>query len=320
MTEPTAVAAAAEPRLADCPYRDRILAAFGSDRSPDFSQGDPLGWLGAIDELLGSGELPLARFALLRLREHAPDLEWPRTVLDLAEMMPDGCLGGPPFSDDRRSDLQVAARPGAKTVVMVFCGRRHQLNMPLWLFQRWMTTCEVSVVYLRDFAETMYLGGVRSCGSYEATVRRLGRIVEEVKGDRIVCLGNSSGGYGAMRYGLELGAERVFGFGAAVNMTPAFNTFLNRNEAAQRLAADFPEATLDLRELYLAAARRPETELFYGAKAWDDRIHAEHMAGVPGAALRPIPDYDGHGVLPELIRRGQFDQLLRGLASTGDAA
>jgi hypothetical protein len=205
-------------------------------------------------------------------------------------------------------------------VAFVFCGRRHQLNMPLWLFQRWMSTREVSVVYLRDFDETLYVGGVRSCGSFEATVRRLGRIAQEVKADRIVCLGNSSGGYGAMRYGLELGAERVFGFGAATNMALSFNTYLNRFEAAQRLSEGFPEARLDLRELYLAAARPPETELHYGSRAWDDRIQAEHMTGVPGTVLLPMPDYEGHGVLPELIRRGQFDRLLDRMAPVGVAS
>jgi hypothetical protein len=296
-------------------YRERIHTAFDSNGTLDISQGDPLRWMETIDEFLSSGRLETARFALMHLREQAPDMEWPKTLLQLVELMPDWPMDGPRFIDDRHSDLQVIACPGARTVVMAFCGRRGQLNMPLWLLQRWMTRREISVVYLRDFQESMYLRGLRSCGPLETTVERLKRVTEHVKAERIVCIGNSSGGYGALRYGLELGAARVFAFSGAVNMAPAFNTFLNKADAALRLSKAFPTATLDLRELYLAAARRPEAELFYGAKNWDDRIQAEHMIGVPGAALRPIPGYAGHAALPELIRLGQFDALLDRMAS-----
>ncbi len=291
-------------------YHKHIRDAFRAKRPPDLSEGDPRDWIKTVDELLGAGRLNLARFTLNHLRKQAADLEWPKTMLEIVSMMPEGSVGGPRFVDDVKSDLQVVPREGARTVVMGFCGHRHQLNIPLWLFQRWMTKLPVSMVYLRDFGDTCYLGGVRSCGSFDATARRLRQVADEVKADRIVCLGNSSGGYGAMRYGLELGAARVFAFSGAVNMTPEFNTYLNRNEAALRLAETFPDARLDLRELYLTAPRAPDTELFYGDKSWDDRIHAEHMAGAPGVVLQPLAGYAGHGALPELIQRGRFDEVL----------
>ncbi len=291
-------------------YHSLVHAAFEGGEALDFANGDPREWIKTIDELLSSGKLDLARFALDRLREQAPDLRWPQTISELIDLMPEGSPRERRFVDHRDSDLQLVPRQGARTVVLGFCGRRNRLNMPLWLFQRWMAKLEVSVIYLRDFDESFYLGGVRSCGSLAATVERLRQAIGSMNAERVVCIGNSSGGYGALRYGLELGADRVFSFSGAVNMTPEFNVHLNRKTSALRLAADFPDTNLDLRELYLAAARRPRTELYFGDNAWDDRIHNEHMAGVPGVTLHPVPDYAGHGALPELIRRGEFDPIL----------
>ncbi len=291
-------------------YHSLVRAAFERGEPLDFAGGDPREWIKTIDELLSSGKVELARFALDRLREQAPDLKWPQTVSELVDLMPEGSPRERRFVDDRESDLQLVPRDGARTVVLGFCGRRNRLNMPLWIFQRWMAKLEVSVIYLRDFDETFYLGGVRSCGSLAATVERLRQAIGSMNADRVVCIGNSSGGYGALRYGLELQADRVFSFSGAVNMTPEFNAHLNRKAGALRLAKDFPDDTLDLRELYLAATRPPRTELYFGDNAWDDRIHNEHMAGAPGVTLHPVPDYAGHGALPELIRRGEFEPIL----------
>ena len=296
-------------------YHKSVHAAFKHGEPLDFSQGDPQGWIKTIDELLTVGRVEIARFALERLRQQAPDLEWPETIIELIDLMPEGSALEPRFRDDKDSDLQVVAREGARTVVLAFCGRRNRLNMPLWLFQRWMGKLAVSVVYLRDFDEAFYLGGVRSLGSFAATVSRLRQAIDALKAERVVCLGNSSGGYGALRYGIELEAARVFAFSGAVNMTPEFNTFLNRNAAALRLAEMFPDARLDLRELYLAAARPPAVELYHGAKSWDDRIQNEHMAGLAGVVLEAVPGYAGHGTLPELIRRRQFDPILARIES-----
>ena len=313
-----------EIRLAEGPvpgrvYHSLVQAAFEGGEALDFSQGDPRDWIKTIDEMLSAGRVEWARFALDRLREQAPDLQWPQTVSELIDLMPEGSPREKRFVDDRDSDLQLVPRDGARTVVLGFCGRRNRLNMPLWLFQRWMAKLEVSVIYLRDFDETFYLAGIRSCGSFAATVERLRQAIASLNADRVVCIGNSSGGYAALRFGLELQADRVFAFSGAVDMTPEFNTHLNRKASAEALVQAFPDATLDLRELYLSAPRRPLTELFYGENAWDDRIHSEHMAGVPGVILHPVPDYAGHGALPELIRRGQFDRILtRFIRDDGD--
>ena len=293
----------------------RLTEAHASGAPPQFVAADPMDWIKAIDKLLARGRLEVARSALASLREQQPQLQWADSVLNLVDLLPEAVEAAPRFRDDLASDLQVVERPGSDTVVFAFCGRKQTIGMPLWLFQRWLSRLRASVVYLRDFDDTHYLGGIRSIGSEARTAQELERIAGRLGASRIVCLGNSSGGYAAALYGLQIGAEKVASFSGATNLEPEFNLHLNRVEAAVPLKQRFPKTRLDLRERYLAARSVPCTRLIYGEQAWDDRIHAEHMAGLPGVELMPIEGHQGHGTVAEMVRRRLFEAVLDDLAT-----
>ena len=298
----------------------RLTQAHAGGEAADFSVGAPMDWIMAIDNLLVRGRIEVARSALRRLREQQPQMQWAHSVLRLVDLLPEAVAPEPRFRDDVDSDFQVVERPGSKTAIFAFCGRKHHIGMPLWLFQRWLSRLGASVVYLRDFSDNHFVGGVQSLGSQERTAVALDRLAGKLGAERILCLGNSSGGYGAKLYGLRLGAERVVGFSGATSLDPGFNLHLNRAEAAIAVKQAFPNARLDLREAYLAASRPPRTQLVYGAHAWDDRIHAEHMAGAPGVELLPVEEYAGHGTVAELVHRGRFGPLLDDLAAPSQPA
>ena len=309
---------AKKPSLND--LAERLAEAHARGEAPDFSVGNPMDWIMAIDKLLARGRIEVARSALGRLRERQPQLQWADSVLRLVDLLPEAMEREPRFRDDLDSDLQVVERPGAKTVIFAFCGRKQHIGMPLWLFQRWLSRLRTSVVYLRDFTDSHFVGGVGSLGSQERTVIALDQLAGKLGAERILCLGNSSGGYGAMLYGLQLGAEKVVSFSGAASLDPGFNLHLNRAEAALTVKQAFPDAKLDLREAYLTALRPPRTVVVYGAQAWDDRIHGEHLAGAPGIELLPIEDYAGHGTVAELVHRGRFAPLLDDLAAASEPA
>ena len=296
-------------------FHDHITDAFERRAAPDFSRGHPGKWIKVIDDLLSQGRLEAARHALVHLREQKPDLEWCETVFQLVDRAPEATARSDAFVDDPDSDLQVVPLEGARTMVFAFTGRGHRLNMPLWLFHRWMARLDASVVYVRDFNDRFYLDGIASCGSYEATLDRFRQVRAELGAERVLCLGNCSGGNAALRFGLQLGAERVFAFSSPFNLDPEFTEFLNRRKTAALLSKTFPGVNLDLRALFLGAPRRPETVLFYGDKCWDDRIQSEHMGDIPGVALAPVRGYPGHGALPELIQRGEFGSVLERLVA-----
>jgi hypothetical protein len=171
-------------------------------------------------------------------------------------------------------------------------------------------------VYLRDFRRLHFLGGVLSLGDGRAaTVQALRDLTRSLGVRRTVCYGNSGGAFAAMLYGLDLAAEAVLAVSGTTNLSSDFNTYLRSTGGIARVNKDFPDTPKDLRRIYAAAERRPRVLVSYGEYNWDDRIHAEHVGDVPGVTLRPVEKFMGHNAAMELVRRGEFQDLLDWLLS-----
>jgi hypothetical protein len=289
-----------------------IAAAFREGRTPAFDAEEGGAWINAADWLIENGELKAAQAALRTLNAAMPGLEWAANLCGLFERAPPAEPGMPDFRDDLLKDVQVMARPGAETALILFCGARHRVGMHLPLIHRWLARAGASLVYLRDFHGLCYLKGVASLGEgLEATTAALRRTLDTLGAKRTVCFGCSGGGYGALRYALELGGDAI-SLGSPVNMEPDFNAHMNHGAVARQLKAAFPDQDLDLRRRIEAAPRRPRSLIVYGERNWNERIHAEHMAGLKDTALYPVTGYSGHATAPELIRRGEFEPMLQG--------
>ncbi len=292
--------------------RAAFAQGFADGGPPDLSQGKLADWIFIVDDMILRGELEVAAYAVRSIRELWPDLTWGNNVGELLAQMPRHDPDAPEFVDNTPRSLQVVRREGANTVMLVFCGAKNQVGMPLPMLHRWLSRTGVSLIYLRDRSERAYLGGVRGAGpDLASTITGLKALIQDLGARRVVCYGNSIGGYGALRYGAELGADAVLSMAGIVNLQTRFNTGLHYEDSARKMEATFPGQQLDNREVYLSSGARPSTLMVYGEHNWDDRIHAEHMAGIEGVALMQIDDSKNHNVAAELIRSGRFDDLLR---------
>ena len=296
----------------------KIADAFIAGGAVEFIPEQLGAWLNAADWLVERGELDAAKAALAVLNQGQPGLEWALNLAELLELAPPLGPEMPELHDDLSKDVQVIARPGAETALILFCGVKHRLGMPLPLIHRWLARLDVSLIYVRDFNGLCYLQGIASLGAdLEASVAALRGLLEGLAARRAICLGCSGGGFGATLYALELGGDAI-SLGSPSNMEPAFNQHMNHGAVVRELKAAFPDQDLDLRRRIEAAALRPRTLIVYGDRNWNERIHAEHMTGLEGARLYPVTGYKGHATAPELIRRGEFVAMLEGFI--GDEA
>lgn len=286
--------------------------ALQAGRVPAFDAEDLGDWINAADWLIEHGELGAAEMGLRALNQARPGIEWAMNLCDLFDKAPPPDPDMPDFRDDVAKDVQVMARPGAETALILFCGARHRMGMPLPLVHRWLAGSGASLIYLRDLNGLCYFQGVASLGpDLATTVAAFRRMLGDMGAKRAVCFGCSGGGYGALRYALELGGDAI-SLGSPSNMEPAFNVHMNHGTIARQLKAAFPDEDLDLRRRIEAAPRRPRTLFVYGERNWNERIHAEHMAGLDGADLYPVSGYEGHSTVAELMRRGVFGPLVEG--------
>jgi acyl carrier protein len=286
-----------------------IATALREKRPLDVASRKRADWGRAIELLGSAGDLETAVRGVRTLRARYPQSEFARNMCELFDRMP--AAGGQlPFTDDVQAEVQIVPHPHAADVILLFCGGSHALGISLSAIHRWLGCLPASLVYLRDFRRSFYLQGLSSLGTnLDETLAALRRIVASLNGERVFCYGVSAGTYPALRYGLGLGAEAVIGLAGIIDLDLTADMAVRRT--ITRLRKELPDAATDLRRAYAAARRPPRAHLVYGEANWDDRLHAESLSGLPTVTLDPLPACTVHNVTAELIRRDQYEPLLR---------
>jgi hypothetical protein len=130
---------------------------------------------------------------------------------------------------------------------------------------------------------------------------------------RLWTIGYSAGGLGAIRYGVELGADRALSFAGMTNVghdAPdrfEYGLALVRKRLEARLSAEI----LDLKLFLTSRQYATKIELFYGAEMPRDKAWALHLAGAGNVTLRSIEGLNDH----EILRWLALNCDLRGLLS-----
>jgi hypothetical protein len=282
-----------------------LWLAFSSGGDPRLSRSRVRGWVLGLRELIDSGHLDAAAYALPGLKGSFPQVPYLDYMALVFEHLPPAVGDGRgPFADDRNSDVQIALTPGADTVIVAFTGATHQLGISVNIWDRWFAQLNSHVVYLRDRRKVGYVGGIPVLGSdMKSTIEGLSRLVGDIGARRVVCVGNSAGATGALRYARRLGAERVL----------ALAPITGGRKYAKLVAPDGPTGGVvpwgNLVPLY-RRGRGVRAHILYGEKNAGDRQQSERMAGLPGVTVEALPDWESHHLVAGLIRSGRLGQVL----------
>ncbi len=226
---------------------------------------------------------------------------------------PDGAA----TSFDAGDSVRIARRQGARKIVFVFTGNARQIWLSVHLIHQILPD-DCTVVYLQDPYDCGYIFGLRALGEgYSGTVDGMRRLVAGLDFPEVFVIGSSAGGWGALRYALDLQATRVLAIAPATNLNGLVE---HRDYQAVGAAISkawggpgSPPGDMDLLAVYRSATRPPELILaFGGGHAWD-RDQCRRMAGLPHVTLHEEPGYERHDVMAELIANGSFRRLVDAL-------
>ncbi len=191
---------------------------------------------------------------------------------------------------DPSCEMQVAAVAGAETALLVFTGSNDALSMPLPLFDSYISPLDLTVIYLKDLSRLRYLRGIGTVGGdYPGTISVLREVLARIGARRICTFGNCAGGFGALRYGIELNAARIITFGAPTHSpheTPE-KFEQARNFSRTRLTTRVPAGMSDLRPFLQQHSYHTQIDMFYDADDPRDTLHATHLADQSGVTLHP---------------------------------
>lgn len=177
-------------------------------------------------------------------------------------------------------------------------------------------------LHLRDPKMAWYLQGIEGLGDgLHGTLKAVQRCIKALSPTRVTMLGQSMGGYGALRYGLALGADRVVAIGALSTMDATDARVRGDTRwlpVMERLeAAGIVPAETDLVALARQATAPPELRLHYGARPDApeqgatnlDLFHADRFAALPGCRVTRHGESD-HVVVNHLKATREIDAVL----------
>jgi tetratricopeptide (TPR) repeat protein len=217
---------------------------------------------------------------------------------------------------DPQRDLLLAEVPKTETAVLIFTGANDAVSIPLPIFDRYLATLDFTAIYLKDFRRLRYLLGIQSLSSdYPGTIAELRDMLGRLGVKRVCTMGNCEGGFAAIRYGVELGADRIVTFGAPTFSPPDSMARIERgrNFMRKRLDTQVPSEMTDIRPFLEARQHGAQIECFFEEENPGDRIHALRLSGLPGVRLRPQPGLNHRMVRRLILSNEDFSGMLANL-------
>lgn len=210
---------------------------------------------------------------------------------------------------------------GAKpaTALVVFGGISGAFGVPPFEFVRLSGELDTNVVFIRDRTQRWYQAGVPELGGDVRTaVEGLGRRLDELGLSRVVCVGNSAGGFAASVFGSLLGAVEVHAFvpqttllrrHRVVMLDRRWRSHMRATRRAARASSDPASDALDLTRLL--GGNTVPLHVHYSETSRLDRAHARRMGRVPSCTLHAY-DAGGHGLVKMLRDDGRLLTILEG--------
>ena len=282
---------------------DKLLG----DQVLDYGLGRPGHWVLACEDLAGRGLYAALLRHISGLVEAFPETDYFASMAKILTHIPEPSAERPAFLDQAGATVQVAPFPGSDTVLLCFCGVADRLGLNNNIMHAWLSHLPFHIVYLRGFWPVTIAGNRAYAGSDPAqALQTLKEVIAGLGVARVLCWGNSLGGYSAIHYGLELGAQAVMAIAPKTNLDPATNPFARPSYSGD-----------DLRPAYLAAKVRPRTCVIYANRHPEDNYHALHFGEVPDTELWAVDDSNGHNVVIEVIAAGHLDRVTAWVKTAG---
>lgn len=201
---------------------------------------------------------------------------------------------------------------GSHRTVLVFPGRFSHMWVSVYLLQRLLEPHGVNVIHVFDPLDAFYLGGIGGMGhDLRAAQDILRRLAANIGTRQLYCFGQSSGGYAALRYGLELGATAILAFSPMV-FQPRRPRWLAHIHA--KTGRRFDPDDIDLRPLYRRYEEEgrsaPRTTIFCGDSNQADMRSAAELTGFAGVKHFTLPGISAHDIIPNLLHSQLFRPVL----------
>lgn len=218
---------------------------------------------------------------------------------------------------DQSRGLIVDPDTSGPTLLIAFGGIASQIGgVPPFEFLSVVRTQDARRVFVRDLDQCWYQRGVRGASTTMAeTTAALGRIVDETSPSRVVTLGTSAGGFGAIAFGCAIGADLALAFGPQSFTSHRLRRWYRDHRWVEEIrnidALDPAGVCRDLLPMVKESAHSSSptnVEIHYGSSVRIDRVHARRLRRATNVTLHAHDG--GHNISKQLRDRGELDSIL----------
>lgn len=213
------------------------------------------------------------------------------------------------------SEILVEDRGSDRTLV-VFGGIKGGLGIAPFEFRTVLASSTANTVFFRDHSQMwyqQYLGGGGL--DVDRLFARHPKLEKVLRRPSVSCVGNSMGGYGAIMFGLGLGARYAIAFAPQTLIGPLARRRVNdrrwhRQMLKMYLRRGPLRRTYDLRSFSETATGPTRIRIFVGTDDPLDVLHAEHLALGRNVELNRI-EGASHDAVKKLRDSGKLIQILQ---------
>jgi hypothetical protein len=215
--------------------------------------------------------------------------------------------------EDKQAPIAVDFSSNNSTLLIAFGGHKGGLGIPVFEFFKATTGLDTKKIFVRDVNQAFYFKGLPGIGdSLHDIARHLRSKIDSHNIERVVCTGNSMGGYSAILFGHFLNVAEVHAFSplSFIGRVKRFIHRDNRHPQAHIDAAKAPHAEKRLFDLKNVLSKenkaRTKYHIHYSSEHRIDNLHAVRIANKPNVTLHP------HSGI------GKHSKMIRSLRDSGD--
>ncbi|MFN0156649.1 MAG: hypothetical protein ACKVRP_01095 [Bacteroidota bacterium] len=214
-------------------------------------------------------------------------------------------------TDKPGSGIKLDCTVESSTLVVSFAAIPGQTGKSEFAFVRLLSDLPVKKAWFHDPHVRLYHCGVPGVGDTAdeivSFIRQL-RSRENIR--RVIMLGNSTGGYAAILFGILAGADDVHAISPCTRFTDYADVQESNNLDIMTEVAGRGSVRLDLRALHEQKSNGTTSiNIYYAHGNSMDRRHALHMQGLTGVRLFRYP-FGGHTLAHYLAKTHCLRQVL----------
>lgn len=176
-------------------------------------------------------------------------------------------------------------------------------------FESLLKSNDFSTILLKDLDNSWYTKRIKGVGcDYQETIAFLKEICKKYK--KIMVIGSSMAGFGAILYGAYLNADKIIAFAPQTNITENFNKIIGDNRFIDffNKLKEVPESIKDLKS-FLKFNTVKSIDLFVSSNEKNDLFHAKNLQDIANVNINTIDFFD-HYLVDDLREYGFIREII----------